>query len=64
MRTTLNLDDAIVKKAAQLTGIRGKTPLIHSGLQALIAMESSRRLAALGGTEKSLRSIRRRRPKA
>jgi hypothetical protein len=63
MRTTLNLDAAILKKAARLTGIRRKTPLVHLGLKLLIAQESSRRLAALASTETSIHSIRRRRPK-
>ena len=61
LRTTLNLDELLFKKAALLTGIREKTSLIHQGLQALIVQESSRRLAALGGTERALRPIRRRR---
>jgi len=60
---TLNLDDSIFKKASALTGIREKTALIHHGLQALIAQESNRRLAALGGTEPALRPVRRRRHK-
>lgn len=64
MRTTLNLDDAVVKKAALLTGIREKTSLVHRGLEALIAQESHRRLADLGGTEAMLRPIPRRRLKA
>lgn len=63
MRTTLNLDDFMIKKAAQLTGIREKTSLIRLGLQALIAQESHRRLAELGGTETTLSAVRRRRPK-
>jgi len=45
-----------------LTGVKEKTSLIHLGLEALIARETARRLAALGGTEKSLKSVRRRRP--
>jgi Arc/MetJ family transcription regulator len=62
MRTTLNIDDEIMKKASQLTGIKEKTALVRRGLEALIALESSRRLAILGGTEKTLRPIPRRRP--
>jgi Arc/MetJ family transcription regulator len=62
MRTTLNIDDALVKRAAELTGIREKTSLVRLGLEALIARESARRLADLGGTEKHLKPIRRRRP--
>jgi hypothetical protein len=47
-----------------LTGITEKTALLRLGLQALIALESARRLARLGGTEKALRPIRRRRSAA
>jgi len=61
MRTTINIDDDLLKKASNLTGIKEKTSLVRKGLNALIALESSRRLAKLGGTEKSLRRIPRRR---
>ena len=61
MRTTLNIEDALLKKAAQLTGVSEKTSLVHMGLEALIARESARRLAKLGGSDKHLRPIRRRR---
>ena len=61
MRTTLILRDELVKKAAKLTGIEEKTALLHAGLEALIARESARRLAALGGTEPKLEAPRRRR---
>lgn len=61
MRTTLNIDDQILEKAALLTGIKEKTSLVRLGLEALIARESSKRLAKLGGTEKALRRIPRRR---
>ncbi len=64
MRTTLNIDDNLLKRASQLTGIKEKTALLRLGLEALIALESARRLAKLGGTEKELRSVRRRRPAA
>ena len=61
MRTTLNIDDQILKKASRLTGVKEKTSLVRLGLEALIARESSKRLAKLGGTENDLRSIPRRR---
>ena len=61
MRTTLNIEDELLAKAAELTGIKGKTSLVKLGLEALIARESSRRLAALAGTEKKLEAIPRRR---
>ena len=62
MRTTLNIDDKILKKASRLTGIKEKTALVRLGLETLIASESSKRLARLGGTEKELNPIPRRRP--
>lgn len=62
MKTTLNIDDGLIKKASKLTGIEEKTTLVKRGLEALIALESSKRLAALGGTEKDLEPIPRRRP--
>lgn len=60
MRTTLNIDDQMLEKASLLTGINEKTSLVRLGLEALIARESSKRLALLGGTEKELRTIPRR----
>jgi Arc/MetJ family transcription regulator len=62
MRTTLNIDDNLLEQAAELTGETEKTSLVRMGLQALIATESARRLALLGGTEKRLTSVPRRRP--
>jgi Arc/MetJ family transcription regulator len=62
MRTTLNLNDDLVTRARRLTGIEEKTALVHAGLEALIARESARRLAALGGSQPGLRAPRRRRP--
>ncbi len=63
MRTTLNLDDKLIDKASKLTGIKEKTSLVRMGLMALIARESSKRLAKLAGTEKKLVVIPRRRVK-
>ncbi len=62
MRTTLNIDDALIEKASKLTGIMEKTALVRKGLETLISLESSRRLAELGGTEKKIDRPRRRRP--
>jgi Arc/MetJ family transcription regulator len=61
MRTTLNLDDALLEDARRLTGVEERTALIHEGLRALIARETARRLAGLGGTEPQLRPVSRRR---
>jgi Arc/MetJ family transcription regulator len=51
MRTTINLDDELIQKAADLTGRRERSALVRLGLEALIARESGRRLARLGGTD-------------
>ena len=61
MRTTLNNNDDVLHEAAKLTGIKEKTALVMLGLKSLIAKESARRLAQLGGTQKSLRLVPRRR---
>jgi Arc/MetJ family transcription regulator len=60
MRTTLNIDDNLIDKASAMTGIKEKTALIKLGLEALIARESARRLARLGGTQKQMQAIPRR----
>jgi Arc/MetJ family transcription regulator len=62
-RTTLNLDNDLIERARELTGIREKTALVHAGLEALLAREAGRRLAALGGAAPGMRPIRRRRPR-
>ena len=61
MRTTINIDDDLIQKASDLTGVMEKTDLVRRGLRALIALESAKRLAALGGTEKDLTVAPRRR---
>ncbi len=61
MRTTLNIDDTLIERASELTGIDEKTALVRRGLEALIALESARRLASLAGTEKKLERTKRRR---
>ncbi len=62
MRTTLILRDELIRQASALTGIREKTALVHAGLEALIAREAARRLAALGASEPRITAPRRRRP--
>jgi len=60
MRTTLNIDESLIEKASRMTGVKEKTALVKLGLEALIARESGKRLAKLGGTEKQLKPIPRR----
>jgi len=59
----LNIDDELLAKAKRLSGLKEKTAIVHAGLEALVALESARRLAALGGSESELRPARRRRSK-
>jgi len=61
MRTTLALDDELLRRAEALTGMQEKSALVREGLKALIERESARRLARLGGTQSNLKAPRRRR---
>lgn len=60
MRTTLIIDDEILRQAKALTGINEKTSLVHLGLESLIAQENRKRILALAGTQKRLKPIPRR----
>ena len=62
MRLTVTIDEELLSQARSLTGVRQRSALLNLGLEALIARESARRLAQLGGTEPQLKPIRRRRP--
>jgi Arc/MetJ family transcription regulator len=62
MRTTLVLDDDLIRIAQEFTGVSEKTALIREALKALIERESARRLASLGGTMPQLENIHRRKP--
>ena len=61
MRTTLTLDDELLKEAQRLTGTTEKTALVRQALQALIERESARRLAQLAGSEPGAKPVPRRR---
>ena len=61
MRTTLNIDDELLRQAQELTGISEKTALVRAALKSLVERETSRRLAKLGGTQPNLKPIPRRR---
>ncbi|HZL52719.1 MAG TPA: type II toxin-antitoxin system VapB family antitoxin [Terracidiphilus sp.] len=64
MRTTLALDDDLIRLAHEFTGISEKTALVREALKSLIERESARRLAALGGTAPEMKPIPRRRANA
>jgi len=62
MRTTVTLDDELVAKAIELSGISERSALVRAGLETLVRVESARRLAALGGTMPTAEAGRRHRP--
>ena len=64
MRTTITLDDVLLNRARELSGLKERSTLLREALEALIQRESARRLARLGGTQSRLRVPPRRRPKA
>ena len=64
MRTTMNLDDELVARAQELTGIKERNTLVRMGLEALVQREAGRRLARLGGTDPDIEDIPRRRESA
>lgn len=61
MRTTLTLDDNLLEQAMDLTGTRERSSVIRQALEALIARESARRLALLGGSDPQAAAAPRRR---
>jgi Arc/MetJ family transcription regulator len=61
MRTTINIDDELLAKAAKLTGPLDRSAMVREGLKALIERESAKRLARLGGTQPALKASPRRR---
>jgi Arc/MetJ family transcription regulator len=64
MRTTVNLDEALLAKAGKLAGPLDRSALLHESLKALIERESARRLAKLGGSQPDLNAAPRRRDPA
>ena len=63
MRTTVNLDEALLEKARRLSGVEQPSALINEALEALIQRESAARLARLGGTQPGLKPVPPRRSK-
>lgn len=62
MRTTLALDDELMAKAQEFTGLKEKSAIVHEALKALVQREAARRLALLGGSDPSAVVPPRRRP--
>jgi Arc/MetJ family transcription regulator len=61
MRTTVTIDDDLLARAAELTGVTERTALLREGLETLIRLESARRLAALGGSDPNAEAAPRKR---
>jgi hypothetical protein len=61
MRTALIIDDNLLQRTREITGIEETTALVQAGLEALIAREAGKRLAMLGGTQPKISTVRRRR---
>ena len=64
MRTTINLDDDLIREAQRLTGVKERTALVREALRALIERESARRLAQLGGSDPDVQAPPRRRARS
>lgn len=62
MRTTITLDDNLLAKAQEYTGIGEKSLVVNAALTALVQREAARRLARMGGTAPGLKAPPRRRP--
>lgn len=64
MSTNVPADPALLAGAKQLTGIETDAEIVQKALKALVARESARRLAQLGGTEPEASAPPRRREPA
>ncbi|HEY5105499.1 MAG TPA: type II toxin-antitoxin system VapB family antitoxin [Caulobacteraceae bacterium] len=62
MRTTLVLDDALLAKAREYTGLKTNSAIARAGLVALVEREAARWLARMGGTDPQAKAAPRRRP--
>jgi Arc/MetJ family transcription regulator len=61
MRTTITLDDDLLAKARDFSGIQETSALLQQALKRMVESEASRRLARFGGSSPKLKAIPRRR---
>jgi Arc/MetJ family transcription regulator len=64
MRTTVTIDDELMAKAIEYTGVKERATVIRMALETLVALEAGRRLAQLGGSDPDAWAAPRRRPEA
>ncbi|WP_159952905.1 type II toxin-antitoxin system VapB family antitoxin [Rhizobium sp. 18065] len=60
MRTTISIDDELLAKAREYTGVSETPTLVRIALQSLVQREAARRLALLGGSAPDLEAPPRR----
>lgn len=61
MRTTITIDESLLKDAQEFSGIREKSAVINEALRWFVAREAGRRLAKLGGSAPDFEAPPRRR---
>ena len=54
MRITVDIENGLLQRAQELSGIREPKALVHESLKALIERESARHLARFAGSEPQL----------
>jgi len=61
VRTTVNIDDDVMREAMRQTGLKSKTDVLDLALRVLLEREARRKLKALYGKVPQLQEVRRRR---
>jgi Arc/MetJ family transcription regulator len=61
MRSTFTIDDELLDKAKDYSGIEGTKDVVHAALKQMVQLEASRRLAKMGGSDPSAKAPPRRR---
>jgi Arc/MetJ family transcription regulator len=62
MRTTMNIDDDLMKRAMRYAGVKERTAIVRMALEQFVAIEAEKRLATMKGTLPHLKAPPRRRP--
>lgn len=62
MRTTITVDDDLIAKASEYSGVKERSTLIRMALEQFVAIEAERRLATFKGAFPKMKAPPRRRP--